>query len=39
MTRHTDTWVFNIESEVWDECLGHGIGAESDAAVPPDSAS
>ncbi|OYR40779.1 hypothetical protein DJ82_06720 [Halorubrum sp. Ib24] len=28
MTRHTDTWVFNIDSEVWDDCLGHKTGDE-----------
>lgn len=35
MTRHTDTWVFNIDSEVWDDCLGHDTGDEGDEDVTP----
>jgi MoxR-like ATPase len=35
MTRHTDTWVFNIDSEVWDDCLGHETGDEGDEDVTP----
>lgn len=35
MTRHTDTWVFNIDSEVWDDCLGHKTADEGDEDVTP----
>lgn len=35
MTRHTDTWVFNIDSEVWDDCLGHETGDEGDEDITP----
>ncbi|OYR82087.1 hypothetical protein DJ84_11325 [Halorubrum ezzemoulense] len=35
MTRHTDTWVFNIDSEVWDDCLGHKTGDEGVDDVTP----
>jgi hypothetical protein len=35
MTRHTDTWVFNIDSEVWDGCLGHKTSNEGDEDVTP----
>ena len=23
MVRHTDTWIFNIDEEIWNECVGH----------------
>ncbi|MEZ3170159.1 AAA family ATPase [Halorubrum sp. RMP-47] len=35
MARHTDTWIFNIDSEVWDDCLGHETGDEGGENVTP----
>ena len=29
MARHTDTWIFNIDSALWSECLGHSNRSET----------